>query len=328
MDYRGVDVISSYAPLEIDGLRWVIVAKKDLSEAFAPITSFGRKVLASSVIIVLVITCLAAFLARLFVRPIFQLIDGARRIASGEKGVNVKVSSRDELHDLAESFNDMSLSLKVKSEEIERTIAENEELLLNILPTSIATRRRAGNQTVSDSHADVTVMFADISGFSESTETMSSDQAADLLNDMISAFDEAAERHGVEKVKTVGEDYLAACGLSVPRLDHASRVVDFAEDVIRIVRRLNQDRGFPLTVQVGINSGPVTGGIVGRSKFIFDMWGDTVDIACGLRTEDGENTIHVTQSIQDRLKDAYAFKPAGTVEVKGKGIIPIWQTAT
>ncbi|MDG3002617.1 adenylate/guanylate cyclase domain-containing protein [Paludisphaera mucosa] len=327
VDYRGVDVISSYAPLEIDGLSWVLVAKKDLSEAFAPIASFGRKVLASSVVIVLVITCLAALLARLFVRPIFQLIEGARRIASGEKGVYVKVSSKDELHDLAESFNVMSLSLKVKSEEIERRVQENEELLLNILPTSIATRRKAGVQTVSDSHADVTVMFAEISGFAEATGSMSADQAAELLNDMISAFDEAAERHGVEKVKTVGEDYLAACGLSVPRLDHASRVVDFAEDVVRIVRRLNQDRGHPLSVQVGINSGPVVGGIVGRTKFIFDMWGDTVNVARSLYTVGGDNSIHVTQAVHDRLKDAYRFEPVGTVEIKGKGPIPIWRTA-
>jgi class 3 adenylate cyclase len=137
------------------------------------------------------------------------------------------------------------------------------------------------------------------------------------------AFDEAAERYGVEKVKTVGASYMAVCGLSEQRPDHTPRVVEFARELPRIVTRFNQERGTSLRVEVGINTGPVVGGIVGRRKFIYDLWGETVNIARGLGS-DGEASIRVTEEVRDRLRDLHEFEGPAEIEIKGKGRVSVW----
>src|SRR5262249_19439978 len=136
-------------------------------------------------------------------------------------------------------------------------IRENEELLLHILPGPAAARFRLGQQEIWESHSDVTVLFAEIVGFSELAEAMPADRAVALLNNLVVAFDEAAERHGVEKVKTIGSSYMAVCGMSVRRMDHSHRMVEFAQELQRIIRRFNQERGTQLSVRIAVNAGPV-----------------------------------------------------------------------
>src|SRR5262249_3631055 len=224
------------------------------------------------------------------------------------------VGTHDEFRELADSFNEMTRNLKAQSELAEQKTRESEELLLNILPGPAAARLRDGEEQISESHADITVLFADVVGFTELAESVPADRAVGLLNDLVTAFDEVAERHGVEKVRTVGSSYLAACGLSVQRPDHTRRLVEFGQDLLRIVRRFNQERGANLGVRVGINTGPVVGGVVGRTRFIYDLWGATVNVARGLAA--GEvNTVRVTQKVRDRLSDLYEFEGPLEVEV-------------
>src|SRR5262249_55502464 len=144
--------------------------------------------------------------------------------------------------ELADSFNEMTRNLKAKSELAEQKSRESEELLLNILPGPAAAWLRHGEEQISDSHADITVLFADVVGFTEFAESIPADHAVGLRNGWVSAFDEVAERHGVEKVRTVGSSYLAVCGLSVQRPDH-TRLVEFGQDLLRIVRRFNLEHG-------------------------------------------------------------------------------------
>lgn len=145
-----------------------------------------------------------------------------------------------------------------------------------------------------------------------------------LLNDLIVAFDEAAERHGVEKVKTIGTSYLAVCGLSVQRVDHAQRMVEFGVDLLRIVQRFNQKRGTDLGAQVGINSGAVVGGVIGRTRFIYDLWGETVTVARAIKENENEHSIHVTEVVRDRLQDVHEFVPSSEIEIPGKGKVEVW----
>ncbi|MGH9891119.1 MAG: adenylate/guanylate cyclase domain-containing protein, partial [bacterium] len=204
-------------------------------------------------------------------------------------------------------------------------VRENEELLLNLLPGSAAARMREGEMRISETHDDVTVLFAEVAGFSELSGSLPPDRALELLNDLIVAFDEAAERHGVEKVKAIGTSYLAVCGLSVQRVDHAQRMVEFGLDLLRIVRRFNPERGTDLGVQVGINSGAVVGGVVGRTRFIYDLWGETVTVARAIKEEDESVLgIHVTEGVRDRLQDVHEFVPASEIEVPGKGKVDVW----
>ena len=322
-DYRGIPVIATYAPLEVEGLRWAIVAKMDVTEAFAPVYEFGRNVLASSVGIVLLVTLLAMVLAHSFTRPIQELAEGARQVGAGQVDVAVRVDSGDEFRELADVFNSMTRNLREKGEQVEQKVRENEELLLNILPGPVAARMKEGDGRRTESFSDVTVLFADIIGLAELPETIPANRALDLLSDLVVAFDEAAERYGVEKVKTVGASYMAVCGLSEQRPDHTHRVVEFARELPQIVTRFNQERGTSLRVAVGINAGPVVGGIVGRSKFIYDLWGETVNVARSLGS-DGGASIRVTKEVRDRLSDLHEFEGPAEIEVKGKGRVSVW----
>lgn len=326
-DYRDMPVLSAFGPVEVNDSRWAIIAEMDLAEAYAPAAEFSRRVLIAATAIALLTSLLALLLSRMITRPLKLLTDGARRISAGEEDVQVEVDTRDEFRDLADAFNEMSGSLKTKTEQLRQVIDENEELLLNILPAPVAARHRDGDGPATQSFAEVTVLMAHITGFEQTAQAEGADAAAlGLMHDLVVSFDSAADKFGVEKVKTVGASYLAVCGLSVPRPDHINRMIEFARELVRIIQRFNRDRGRTLVLEIGINNGPVVGGIVGRTKFIYDLWGDTVTIAQGMDS-DGTTTIKVTQSVYERMRDLYPFLPAQEFEVKGKGRFPAWVLA-
>ena len=321
-DFRGMRVLCSYAPIEVEGLRWAILAEIETAEAFAPVSKFGRLVLAYSAGIIVAVTLLASVLAYIFLKPIRELCEGAARVGAGEDDVVVQVSSRDEFRDLADAFNGMARGLKARSDTIAEKARENDELLLNILPGPIVARMRAGDgDGLTDRFADVTVLFADLVGFTALSETFPAEKAIALLNDVVVAVDEAAERNGVEKVRTAGSSYLAVCGMMVPRIDHTNRVVEFARDLLKIVARSDGERGTALHVRVGIHCGPVIGGVVGRSKSVYDLWGDTVDVARGLCGDGPADAIRVTDAVRDRLRDLHEFDDLGGV---GEGPLHAW----
>ena len=326
-DYRGVNTLNAYRPLELDDLDWVINAKIDTAEALEPIKDFQKKVLLATTIIVLLVTLISSVLSYYFVKPIRSLIDGFRQVGKGSTEVKVKVNNKDEFRELATSFNEMVDNLDQQKKLLQQKQQENEELLLSILPEPVAKRVQQGEENIGDNFSNVTVLFADLGGFTELSATLPASETVALLNSLVSAFDDAAEKHGVEKVKTIGSSYMAVSGLSVPRLDHAKRVIDFAQDLLRIVRRFNQDQKRDLKVRIGVNSGSVVAGVVGQGKFIYDLWGDTVNVANRLRSQGEWNTIQVTQNVHNRIAEFIEdFEPAADLSMAGKGKMAIWST--
>ena len=326
-DYRGVETLNAYRPLELDDLDWVINAKIDSQEAFEPIKDFQRKVLMATAIIVLLVTLIASILSYYFIRPIRTLIDGFRQVGKGNTDVKIKVKSKDEFRELANSFNEMVDSLDHQKKLVQEKNEENKELLLSILPEPVAERVKKGEESIGDSFSNVTVLFADLGGFMELSETLPASETVGLLNDLVGSFDEAAEKHGVEKHKTIGSGYMAVCGLSVPRLDHAKRTIDFAKDMLRIVRRFNREKNTDLKLRIGVNSGSVVAGIIGKDKFIYDLWGDTVNVANRLQSQGEWNTIQVTESVHNRIAEFIEdFDPVEDNEKSGKEKFPVWST--
>lgn len=322
-DYRGVPVLSSYGPLDLDSIRWGVIAEMDVEEAYAPIRSYARHALLAATGLSLGTAILALVASWLLVRPLRQLTDAARRIGAGEVGVRVDLNSRDEFGDLARTFNQMSESLREQRSELEAKARENQELLLNILPAAAVAQRRDGDEKATRQFADVTVLVAEFVGLDSVSGPGSERAAMDFVSDLIAACDEATERCGVEKVRAVGSAYLAVCGLSLPRPDHAARTVQFGRDLCRIVAQFNSLHGTALSVSVGVNSGPVVGGVVGRQKFLYDLWGDTVAIASRLAAQNGQAVV-VTDPVHDRLVDLYAFAGPVDVEVRGNGTVRTW----
>lgn len=307
VDYRGVSVLSAYAPLKIDGLDWVILSQMDLAEAYAPIDAFRRQILIAVTLLILLVTLLAMALAHLFVKPVQQLIESARKVSSGELTAIPNLHSRDEFGELGQSFNGMVQSLQTQTALVDQKNQENERLLFSVFPSAIARRLQRGETQIAEEVCNVAVLFADLKGFSKLVSSLSAYESLAILNDLVASFDDLAEQFGLEKVKTIGDSYLAVCGLSVPYLDHDKRALDFAIEMLGLLRRFNIDRGFQLSVQIGIHAGDIVAGIVGKSRMVYDIWGETVKQAHGLSQGCPPGAIMVSEVVHHRLEDLYTF---------------------
>ena len=323
-DYRGVPVLSSYGPLDLNSLRWAVVAEMDVAEAYQPIYDYARRALLAATALAMATTLLALVSSWLLVRPLKQLAAAARRIGAGDSAVSVDLNTRDEFGELATVFNEMSANLQRQRGELEEKARENQDLLLNILPASAIEQRREGDEKATRRFADVTVLVAEFRHVDELGGHRDDSRGISLLGDLVSACDEAAEKCGVEKVRAVGSLYLAVCGLSVNRPDHTARTMLFAQELAQIVAAFDREHAAPLTLAVGINSGPVVGGVVGRHKFLYDLWGDTVTIASRLAARD-DGAIHVSQQVHDRLNDLYTFEVHDDLEIRGQGVMRTWR---
>lgn len=197
---------------------------------------------------------------------------------------------------------------------------KSERLLLNVLPESIAARLKEGEEVIADDFDSVTVLFADVVGFTPLVERAEADKVIDLLNSMFSTFDEFADEEHLEKIKTIGDAYMVAGGLPNPRPDHAEAVARAALRMRDYVSSLAGGSG-PLNLRIGMATGPVVAGVIGRRKFSYDMWGDTVNTASRMESHGVPGRIQVTRDVYLCLRDRFDFESRGRVEVKGKGSV-------
>jgi guanylate cyclase len=196
----------------------------------------------------------------------------------------------------------------------------SERLLLNVLPEPIAERLKVGTGVIADHYDTVSVLFADLVGFTERSLVMAADEVVALLDQIFSGFDRLADAARVEKIKTIGPAYMAAGGLPEPRPDHLEAVARMAlamlEEVAAIAKETGKDW---LAVRIGIDTGPVVAGVIGRRKFIYDLWGDTVNTASRMESQGIPGHIHVTDRVAAALGSGFVLRPRGTSNVKGKG---------
>jgi class 3 adenylate cyclase len=195
----------------------------------------------------------------------------------------------------------------------------SERLLLNVLPAPIATRLKQREEVIADRFADVTVLFADLVDFTPRAERIAPEQVVAVLNELFSSFDQLAQQQRLEKIKTIGDAYMVAAGLPEPRPDHAQAAAEMALAIRDEVARRSDPSGQPLQVRIGIDTGPVVAGVLGTSKFSYDLWGDTVNTASRMESYGVAGCIQVTTRTYQRLKDGYRFERRGPIQVKGKG---------
>jgi adenylate cyclase len=197
--------------------------------------------------------------------------------------------------------------------------ARSEKLLLNVLPKSIANRLKDNDMRIADSHEKVTVLFADIVGFTTMTASMPPAELVDLLSQIFSRFDALADYHGLEKIKTIGDGYMVVGGAPVAREDHATVIAQLALEMQQALTAFNAQTGKALEMRIGISSGPVVAGVIGTSKFAYDIWGDPVNMASRMEKTSLPGTIQVSDFTYQLLKSNYKFKSRGLIEIKGKG---------
>jgi class 3 adenylate cyclase len=194
-----------------------------------------------------------------------------------------------------------------------------ESLLLNTLPRAIAERMKQGEVNIADYHPEVSVLVADLVGFTTLAAHIGPEQIVYLLNEIFSGFDMLAEKHGLEKIKTIGDAYMAAGGLPLPRPDHAEAIAELALDMRADLEKFNRAYNTCIQLRIGISTGSVVAGVIGRWKFTYDLWGDTVNLACRLESLGQSGTIQVSGLTYERLKDKYQFDGSRSIDIKGRG---------
>lgn len=324
-DYRGVPVLSSYAPLDIKGVDWVILSEMDLAEAYAPLTNLQGYILITAVILVFLVTLIAAVAANMLVKPISLLVQDSRRIISGELDqAELESTTQDELSLLVEAFNEVLRDLAEQRSLLERKDFENKTLLLNILPNTAAERLKSGETLITDATQQTTVLVASLEGLTELSAQRTVPEVAELLAALINGFDEAAERLDVLSISRIGDFYFAICGLTMPRMDHTKRVVDLGLEMLNHLRRFNNRYNLDLKLHIGIDAGESIAAVVGTKRLNYHLWGETLAIAHQLNRVAECNTIRVTEEVHNSVRDLYTFATAHDIEVAEVGRLTSW----
>jgi adenylate cyclase len=215
---------------------------------------------------------------------------------------------KDTLQALEESLSNLSIEQ-----------AKSEKLLLNILPSPIVDRLKLKSEAIADSFSEATVLFADIVGFTELSSRLTPQELVQCLNQIFSCFDNIAEKYGLEKIKTIGDAYMVVGGLPNPRSDHAAAICQMAIEMQRELQAINRSMGEKFDIRIGINSGPVVAGVIGIKKFIYDLWGDTVNIASRMESHGESGAIHISEATYRLIEGQFNCELRGAIPVKGKG---------
>jgi class 3 adenylate cyclase/CHASE3 domain sensor protein len=291
----------------------------------------GREQLARAQVITIVsagIVILAGLLVAFAIandiaRPILRLTEVAETIKSGNLTARSEVSSQDEIGILAGTFNSMTASLQYTLDSLRLEQEKSENLLLNILPKDIVELLKKKPDSIAEQYSEASILFADVVNFTPMSSQMTPIELVELLNQVFSQFDGLVEKYDLEKIKTIGDCYMVASGVPRPRQDHAKVITCLALDMQEIVRKSDYF-GRKLTFRIGINSGPVVAGVIGRKKFIYDLWGDAVNTASRMESNGTGGLVQITKETYNLINEDFVCESRGVINVKGKGELPVW----
>ena len=277
----------------------------------------------SAVIVILAGLLVAFAIANDIARPILRLTEVAETIKSGNLTARSTVTSQDEIGILADTFNSMTASLQYTLDSLRIEQEKSENLLLNILPKDIAELLKKKPDSIAEQYSEASILFADVVDFTPMSSQMKPIELVELLNQVFSQFDGLVEKYDLEKIKTIGDCYMVASGVPRPRPDHAQVITCLALDMQTIVKKSDYF-GRKLTFRIGINSGPVVAGVIGRKKFIYDLWGDAVNTASRMESNGTGGLVQITQETYNLINDDFICESRGVIKVKGKGELPVW----
>ena len=289
--------------------------------------------------LVLAVTLLALLgigyflLLRLVLRPVNLISKAVEHLEKGEYIEVRNTGGVAELNKLIDVFNHTAVTLRQREKEkesamsdlgekasaLEREKGRTEKLLLNVLPIAIADRLQRGEKVEAETFPEVTVLFADVVGFTKLAAEIGPRSVAILLNELFEIFDDLAEKYKLEKIKTIGDCYMAVAGVPDRSPTHAQQMADFAIEALEVLKAQNMRLSRNVQIRIGIHCGTVAAGIIGRKKFAYDLWGDVVNITSRLEGTADPMKIHVSESIYSRLEDSYLFEARGEVELKNRG---------
>ncbi|MCU0698212.1 MAG: GAF domain-containing protein [Myxococcaceae bacterium] len=226
--------------------------------------------------------------------------------------------------ELSQLNQHLEARISERTRELSEANRKNEALLLNVLPAPVAERLKAGESTIAERFDEVSVLFADLAGFTRMASGLPPERVVDVLRRIFTSFDALSDRHGLEKIKTIGDAYMVVAGLPEPVTDHRERAASMALDMLAAIRGLGDELGQPLALRIGLHAGPVVAGVIGTRKFAYDLWGDTVNTASRLESQGQPGEIHVADSFKRALDERFRFEPRGTIELRGVGPLVTW----
>jgi len=244
------------------------------------------------------------------------LSDRKERLMGIEAGANDFLNKPIDMQDVILRVGN-AVYAKHLHDQLQAEQEKSERLLLNVLPKPIAERMKKGETNIADSHPDVTVLVADLVGFTTLSAHISPEQVVQLLNEIFSAFDLLEGKLGSDKIKTIGDAYMVAGGISFPQPDHAEAIAQLAINLQDEIERLNRQYDISVRLRIGICTGPVVAGVIGRWRFAYDLWGETVNLACRLESTGEAGKIQIAESTYERLKNKYQLAPKHSVDAKG-----------
>ncbi len=321
---------------------YILVLRYDLTPIHQEIRAYIIRIIGLVVIIAIFITASTMIgMQILIINPVLRLRDALKdageSISSYDRQPTFRelpVSQQDELGEVSAAFNEAFRRITweiMRRQETEMCLRDEQEkserLLLNILPVKIVEQlkqqqlpqHQQHQQIIAERFDQVTILFADIVNFTQWASRVSAIDLVTLLNAIFSRFDQLAEHHGLEKIKTIGDAYMVVGGLPTPRPDHAAAIANMALDMLQAISEFQHDNSQPFCLRIGINTGTAVAGVIGIRKFTYDLWGDAVNIASRMESQGVVNQIQVTETTYECLRDRYEFAPRGTISVKGKG---------
>ena len=319
------------------GIDWLVVVTIPEADFMNQINANTQTTILLCLATLILAILLGILTARWIIRPVERLTTASEAIAGGNLNQQVEVSSIIELGKLANVFNGMTRQLKdsldalhLANEELEARVEQrtgelrqekekSEQLLLNILPAEIADRLMRTNKSPAEHFEEATILFADIVGFTSISARIEPLQLVAGLNQIFSAFDQLTEKYGLEKIKTIGDAYMVVGGLPASRPDHCEAIANMALDMQAYMQDVENIFEESLQIRIGINTGPVIAGVIGIKKFIYDLWGDAVNVASRMESHGKPGYIQVTDATYLKLQNKYLLEPRGTIEVKGRG---------
>lgn len=325
-DYRGIPVLSSYDLVDIKGVNWAILAEIDLAEAYQPLYNLQQYILTITVVLVFIVTSIAIVAANALVKPISLLIEDSRKIAGGDmQAGGLQSLAQDELSSLVESFNEVIQNLKEQQELVIEKERENEKLLRHIVPKSVADRLKNGEKKIVNSTEQATVLVVNIEGLIYLSKRWNVSEYADILHELMNSFNEAAEQLDVLSIAPIGELYFAVCGLAVPRIDHAKRIMDLGFEIVEILQVFNHKYGVSLGVSIGIATGEMMAAAIDSKYLNYYLWGQTFLVAVHLNRQAILGTIRVTEDVYESVKDLYSFEESESLQIPEIGSLKTWE---
>jgi class 3 adenylate cyclase len=329
-----VHSVSAYFPIggvegDCLGVLGVDITDRDMRAALDAAGSLAIKLSLGVIALALLVSLT---MGTLLTRSLLALTETVTRFANKDFAARTTVATKDEIGQLGSNFNAMAETIQIHSENLEHLVEQrtselvaekqtSERLLLNVLPGPIAERLKLGEGLIVDRFDHVSVLFADIVGFTKMSQTTSPEALVTMLDDVFSLFDRLAELHGLEKIKTIGDSYMVVAGIPQPSPTHTQQIARMGLDMIAALADYSKRTGSDLNIRIGIHTGSVVAGVIGRKKFIYDLWGDTVNTASRMESHGIPGQVHVTEAIYQALQGSFELEARGSVDVKGKGVM-------